>query len=555
MVSSARVLDAAQSFILSADRLRGLFLIPEITDSLLNVASIVTLRDKLGPNRPIFMGLIGCTGTGKSTLFNSLAEADISVTGWRAHNTSGPVGLAHHTFFQALNIVEERIGRLLLTAFERKTYSTVDTPPTNGKPNGITLVSTEKSAFYQLLLFDLPDINTTVSREEKLVALQLQPWLDAVIFLVDDETIYHRDYEYPAQLANEYQQHRLCVLNHRGRDRVELHHPDMQNTKTFFGVDTIYLLPLLIGKDRFDQELAFLQFKTALTRLLQPAPDAPLFKQLGELARSLVKENQRRSQVFGQMKRTVASLTDDFLAKDTTIPIENILPDDVIQVLRHLGLKRFAVSNAYQFLRRIVNTGSIKQSFQLSFGDKREQLLSHVLRPDVDKLCKEIRNRLARCAEKIAAATRQIDGYKSIQEIAPAIRIFPKKETDESLENAVSVIVNEFEKRCKELISSDTLAGSVKNDPLVSVFLAVALVADTFTLPGFGSWLLVPSAFNYLPLGKFEQQKRRFQRQIQDLIRQRLAEIGLELEEICKNTVLDESDSLMNALKTCSEYR
>ncbi len=554
MVSSTQIMNAVQTLVTSAERLCGSSFPHQDIENLLNLSSILTLRKNMGPNRPIFAGLIGCTGTGKSTVFNSLANADISLTGWRAHNTNGPVVITHTSFFQALDIIEKQYGKLFLSQFPREAYRLDTLPYTNGTPEKINLIASNDSLFHKLVLFDLPDINTTLSREENLLAYRLQPWLDVVIFVVDDESIYHRDYEYPAQLAKELHQSTICILNHRGRDRVDLNHPDIQTVKSFFGVDSIYLFPELINKTKFDEELSYLQFKNALTTSTYTAPDSPWLRKISSQVSTLLEENLIRTRYFNSLEQSLSKLIDDFLTKEQPIPLEKVLDDEVLQILQHLGLKRFSVTNVYHFLKRTVTTGSLRKSFQLSFGEKRDRLLSRVFRPDMDKMTYEIHDRLSGYKEKIAETVRRTENSKQIMEIAPELKAFPALEKKNKITEPLNQIVSKFEKTCKGLISTDTISSSLKNDPLVTVVLSAALVADTFTIPGFGSWLLVPSAFKYLPLGKFEKIKRQFQSEIQDIMRHQLSGSLLELQAIRNRVVLDRNDSLTKVLKICSEY-
>ena len=587
MTPCERTLEAIQVLVLSAERLRGLSFCPDAAGALLKLACLATLRRSLGQERPAFVGFIGCTGTGKSTVFNSLAGRNISAIGWRAHNTRGPVLFVHDSFLTALNDVEQRFGCLLMPSFRREVTSAENPPFLTGSPEAMVLVAikseqenrasgsrilsnTAVAPQERPVLLDLPDINTTLAGEERLVALDLQPWLDTVIFIVDDETIYHRDYERPVALARELEQPRICILSNRGRDRVDLDHPDLRKAKTFFGVDAIHVLPEIKGEGRFEEEPEFLQLKEMLSTSVRHAPEPPILRRIAALARDIVEENRQRRSALDCIENNISVLINELLSREPPVPLEKILHDDVILVLRHLGLKRFAVSNIYHFLKRVAKTGSLKRNLQMAFGDKREEMLSHVLHLDPGKLVKEVSQRLSDHGETIVSAIRRNNNAKPILEKAPELRAMSswrevlfnsssredrgETKSDGSLSESLRAIVEDFERRCHEMIGSDTLGASVKNDPLIAVTLVAALIADAFTLPGFGSWLIVPSVFKYMPLGKFEKAKRQFQRSVHDVIRRRLLRAVAQIREVRSRIVLEESDPLSSVLMNCAEY-
>jgi len=114
-------------------------------------------------------------------------------------------------------------------------------------------------------------------------------------------------------------------------------------------------------------------------------------------------------------------------------------------------------------------------------------------------------------------------------------------------------LLDEFENHCKELLISDSVSAIIKNDPIASFFLFVMLVADTIVIPVFGSWLLVPTAFKYLPLGQFEAAKRHFQHAVEEVIQKQLMLAAKQLRNIHSRFVLDNRDPLWQALSICSQ--
>ena len=553
MVSRTQIIDAIQILVLSAQSLRDSALRSNHVEPLLNLAHLGVLRDQLGEHRPAFVGFIGCTGSGKSTLFNSLIGLDISSTGWRAHNTCGPVCCFEKPFLTFLEEIEKRFGPLLLPSLNRKTHHTDQPLNLVGSPETVHFVLADIPG-QKPIFIDLPDINTTLSGEEGLSALAIQPWLDAVIFMADDETIYHHDYERPAKLAAELKQKCLCVLNNRGKDRVDLNHPDMQKARDFFHADTIHLLPEIESGRRFEREPEFIQLKETLSKPDRLAPIDPLLHRISNHAKTIIKENTHMREALDSLEQNISQTLNRLLAAETEIPLDKLLHDDVLNALGHLGLKRFALSNIYHFLRRLAKTGAIKRAIRNAFGNKRGEGLSQMMRLDTQKLQKEVSQRLADTMETIRNTIRHNKSAEKIFAIAPELRRLESGADKEALDKTLQDIVDRFERECRAMLSSDTLSEAIKNDPIVAIGLLVALAADVMVIPGFGSWLLVPTAFKYLPLGQFASVKKKFQREIQHVIRAELFKTTQQIGELRDKITLKETNPLFAALKTCAEY-
>lgn len=538
---------ALETLILSAERLRGLSLATAETEPLLDYAMLIALRQRLAEDRPTFAGFIGCTGSGKSTLFNSLCGQSACLTGWKAHNTAGPVLLLSEEFGLRILELEQTLAPLFLPRWKRETSPLRQTIAVTGKAGAVHWIFTSNPAWKKIVLIDLPDINTTRARHDHLLAMTLLPWLDTVIFVVDEETLYHRDYEEPVALAKMYQQRRICVLNHRGRDRVVLDHPDLQGVRNFFGVDTIHVLPDLGDKALFDNEPAFLRFRDDLQMTGNHAPNRPLLTRMAPLAAKVVSENAHRRRALSELESQTERIARERLSKEKMIPIHRLLNDEALQVLDHLGLKRFSVGNLLSFFRRVTKTGALKRSFTIAFGNHREESIYQLIRLDSAKLNEEFNARLSDHREAIHHALLAHPEARFLgQGSVASSNLAGTPLSEKTLQKAI----DSFEEECRSLIASDTLSASWKNDPLLTVGMLAALAADVLTLPGFGSWVLVPSVFQYIPLGKFEKTKRGFQQRIRDILREALMDDIHCIQAIRRAWTLDRTDPLWKALKT-----
>lgn len=576
MSEISKTSDAIHTLVVAAKRFRGLSFSREAETPLLDLASLVTFRQLLEENRPPLIGFIGCTGSGKSTLFNSLAGHSISATGWKVHNTRGPVLFAQAEMLNRLNELELKYGPLLMPLLKRENHFlkkdilSGSEFKITGLPGDVHIVSNrenEKSedslhAYGDYALIDLPDINSSPAIEEQLIALDLLPWLDIVIFMVDDETIYHRVYAQPVQLADELNQIRFCVMANRGKDRVDMDHPDLQQVRGFFGVDEIHILPDLERKALYDNEPAFIAFKNKVVVNRDATSQKPLFKRISRLARMVCEENRTRKQALESFEREIAQIDQNTLANDSSISLQKILPADTLHLLSHLGLKRLAISNLLYFFKSVATKRSLKRSFRLSFGHQREEIVSRMLHFDREKLIDEVTNRLVDHGERISHAIRSNPDLGFFQKMAAEIKpldtgvinTIPPKVEPGSYAADLQAIIDEFESRCKDLLASDSVSAILKNDPVGAFFLLVMLVADAVIIPGFGSWLLVPTAFKYLPLGQFEAAKKDFQKAVKQVIQKQLTLAANQLRDIRIRFVLEEGDPLWQALILCGRY-
>ena len=576
MSDISKTSDAIQTLAVTAKRFRSFFFSKEAENPLLDLVSLVTFRRLLGESRPPLIGFIGCTGSGKSTLFNSLAGHSISATGWKVHNTRGPVLYTKAAWLIRLNELELKYGPLLLPLLKRvddshkKSALSISEIKQTGQPGDVHILSNRDyeisadslQARGDYVLIDLPDINSSPAVEEHLIALDILPWLDIVIFMVDDETIYHKVYAQPVQLANELNQIRFCVMANRGKDRIDIDHPDLQQAMAFFGVNEIHVLPDLQKKELYYDDPAFVALKNKVAANRGASSQKPLLDRISRLARIVCDENRTRKQALESLAKEISQISQDNLAKDESISLRKILPADTLHLLNHLGLKRFAVSNLLYFFKSVATKRSLKRSFRPSFGDQRDQIVSRMLQFDREKLVDEVTNRLVDHGERISLAIRRNPDLDFIQKItstfnpldADVINTIPSKVDPGSYEPDLRAIIDEFEGRCKDLLASDSVSAILRNDPIAAFFLFVILVADTIVIPGFGSWLLVPTAFKYLPLGQFEAAKKYFQRSVKEVIQKQLMLAANQLRDIRSRFVVEKSDPLWQALRTCGRY-
>ena len=132
---------------------------------------------------PALVGLLGGASSGKSTLFNSLFEREISQISAHAHETKGPVVAVHVKDLPDV-LAWSRAGTLL------PGYGTIEiqsAAPTIGRPDATCLYGHSNDDFARRLVVDTPDVTSQSSLAEGSVARTLLPWFDDVIVVVDEE--------------------------------------------------------------------------------------------------------------------------------------------------------------------------------------------------------------------------------------------------------------------------------------------------------------------------------------------------------------------------------
>ncbi|MDX9753034.1 MAG: hypothetical protein RBU29_03685, partial [bacterium] len=352
--------------------------------------------------------------------------------------------------------------------------------------------------------------------------------------------------------AREFRQRVLCVLNNRGRDRVELDHPDLKGVVSFFGAEKLHVLPKLTGKRMFQREPEFISLLDALFREKEPAGIKPLLKKAGPLAQALVEENRRRKTALLRMERKITDTIEDRIQKDAAVSFKDVLNDEVFTALDHLGLKRFAITNFWTFIKRVGNTWSFKQSFQAAFGSNRHQTLSQMLTINTDKLEDEVRSRISDHTEELRRLLHRQEESAILIQANPDFKTLAFIKAM-PLQTMLQEIAREFETEIRDTLSEDKLAAALKNDPILVLSVLGVFLVDMLTIPGFFSWLGVPTLFKFLPIGKFDKMKRRFQQSIRDLIREALMQTVIQIKNSRSQLILEDQDPIYHALTICTE--
>lgn len=129
------------------------------------------------------VAFVGGASSGKSTLFNSLMESQVSRISAHAHETLGPVIGAERTDAQRLKAWVEA-GLVFESA---KIVPAGQGAATIGSAGSIHLYEHEVAALSGVLVADLPDVTSKMSADEGSVAHNLMPLFDGLIVVVDEE--------------------------------------------------------------------------------------------------------------------------------------------------------------------------------------------------------------------------------------------------------------------------------------------------------------------------------------------------------------------------------
>ncbi len=174
---------------------------------LLSLCHMLSFRLRTGNSLPL-IGIIGSASCGKSTLFNSIADADIAAVTPIPHQTTGAIVLSPQGF------AESAKDRCFLRPLVRKIdWAASNATQLVGAPETAVAVTPENSD-RPFVLIDLPDIGTVESDEERQVTVRILPWLDRIILMLTEESF--------AQAEHEVIQDTLGLI-HPDRARAELY--------------------------------------------------------------------------------------------------------------------------------------------------------------------------------------------------------------------------------------------------------------------------------------------------------------------------------------------
>ncbi len=135
------------------------------------------------PDAPPIVGLIGGASSGKTTIFNSLVNAEVSRISAQAHETLGPVAAVYHGTFERAE--EWSRDGLWFPGFDIVPLQS--DAPTSGRPDAVQLVPHQVEALSVTVVVDLPDVTSRMSVEEGSLTRTLLPWFDGIIVVVDEE--------------------------------------------------------------------------------------------------------------------------------------------------------------------------------------------------------------------------------------------------------------------------------------------------------------------------------------------------------------------------------
>ena len=135
------------------------------------------------PDAPKLVALIGGASSGKSTVFNSLLNAEVSRISAHAHETLGPIAAVHQTAFDRADqwTQDDQWFPGLKTERVRQDG------PTTGRPDAVQLLPHQVDALTDTILLDLPDVTSRMSADEGSLTRALLPWFDGFIVVVDEE--------------------------------------------------------------------------------------------------------------------------------------------------------------------------------------------------------------------------------------------------------------------------------------------------------------------------------------------------------------------------------
>jgi len=161
----------------------------EKVEILLGLCRLLDLRLRR-PEAPALIGILGSANSGKSTLFNSIAGAEVSKVTPIPHQTLGTIIAASPR--QSEFIKDESFLR---PTIETLRWAENDASGLSGSPAEAVAVPVLDDDSGSFMLIDLPDVGTVESLQEQHIALRMLPWIDRVILLVTEESFAQANHE------------------------------------------------------------------------------------------------------------------------------------------------------------------------------------------------------------------------------------------------------------------------------------------------------------------------------------------------------------------------
>jgi hypothetical protein len=143
-------------------------------------AALCWLDDQ--PAAAAVVGLIGGASSGKSTLFNTVVQAEVSRISAHAHETLGPIAAVHAGRSADLR---QWMQCGLLGSHDPVAPDGGD--PSTGRPDTIVLHTHDHAELADVVLCDLPDVTSKSSADEGAITRNLLPFFDGLIAVVDEE--------------------------------------------------------------------------------------------------------------------------------------------------------------------------------------------------------------------------------------------------------------------------------------------------------------------------------------------------------------------------------
>ena len=211
--------------------------------------SAVRFHLDLTENRPRVLGLLGGTGTGKSTLVNRLLGENISTVSFRRTYTNGAVAIA-----ACEGGIPE--GWLALPHL----VAEPDSIPVRGTTGKLTIVIRNHNLLESLTLVDTPDVDGDCE-EHHHEADRAFRWLDAVLFLVTPEKYQMSELLPYYRMAHRYRVAALFVMN-KCEDREVVEDYRQQLLERGWEEARVYSLPR--DDSAYEPERGFTDLKAAL---------------------------------------------------------------------------------------------------------------------------------------------------------------------------------------------------------------------------------------------------------------------------------------------------